>query len=60
MKEVITVATGRKIPTEDYLKIAPTDLQKFDQKDQVTLLLDRRPPPPPSRPTPKGPKKPKS
>jgi len=54
------VATQGKIPTYDYLKISPTDLQKFGEDDQVTLLANKRSgpmpkPPKPSRP--KGPKK---
>ena len=36
------MATEGKIPTYDYLKINPTDLQKFDRDDAVTLLATKR------------------
>ena len=53
------MATEGKIPTYDYLKISQTDLQKFGEDDQVTLLANKRGamPRPPKPPKPKGPKK---
>jgi hypothetical protein len=43
------------IPVSDYLKIEPTDLQKFGKDDQVTLISKKRPPH--KKSTKKGPKK---
>jgi len=40
----ITVAADPALPTYDYLKICPTDLQKYDRNDQVILLKAKRPP----------------
>lgn len=58
MAEESTIATGMSkapakhkvhkvksgVPLHLFLKMEPTDLQKFDQGVQVTLLMDKRPP----------------
>jgi len=38
------VAADTALPSYDYLKVSPTDLQKFDRNAQVILLKGKRTP----------------